>query len=611
MSWLLQAIKAVRARVARTGLAALLMAMWRVLRTRGIRSFLERTRFQIARFQSESASYEAWLTRNALTEPMLETMRQRCTTFRDSPLFSVVMPVYNVREEWLREAIESVTAQIYPRWELCIADDASTEAHVRPLLQRYAAADPRIKVAFREKNGHICAATNTALELAAGDYICLMDNDDKVSPDALYEFAGVIQAKGRVGMIYSDEDKLSKTGERYEPFFKPDWSPEYLEACFYTAHFACYRADIVRKSGGFRVGYEGAQDYDFALRFVEQRPEIVHVAKVLYHWRSIKGSTATSMQEKDYVIDAACKVLRDHLSRSGVKGSVRPGAHAASFEVRYEISGTPLVSIVIPTAGRNAAVRGKSVDLLVNCISSIRHKTSYRNYEIVVVDNNDLKAETLAGISNAGCRFVHFTEPFNVAKKMNLGAAVARGDYLVFLNDDVEVIEPTWLEDMLQLAQRAEIGAVGAKLFYEDGTLQHAGVTFDDDGLPDHIFQSYPGNFPGYYFSCVSTRNFLAVTGACLMTRTEAFRRVGGFDEEFPINYNDIDYCLRIGQAGLRVVLCPRARLYHFESKNRERIVEPEAIGRFKRRWSALTRDDPFYGRMFDRKPPNFRLLAA
>ena len=548
------------------------------------------------------------MKQNGLTKHSLESMRRSCAAFRDKAIFSIVMPVYNVREEWLRGAIDSVLAQIYPHWELCIADDASTAPHIKPMLSDYAASDPRIKVIYRTENGHISLSTNSALELATGDYVCLMDHDDEITANALYEFANVIQEKGRVGMIYSDEDKLSVKGERYEPFFKPDWSPEYLEACFYTAHFACYRTDIVRKVGGFRTGYDGAQDYDFVLRFVEHAPEIVHVAKVLYHWRAIEGSTAKSMQEKGYVIEAACKGLRDHLARMQIAGSVKPGAYAGCFELRHDIRGTPLVSIVIPSAGRDAGVRGKSVDLLVNCIDSIRLRTSYRNYEIIVVDNGDLRAETFAGIADAGCRFVHFTEPFNVATKMNLGAAEAKGEYLVFLNDDIEVIEPGWLEDMLQLAQRSGIGAVGAKLLFEDGSLQHAGVTFDEDGLPDHVLRSYPGSFPGYYFSCAGTRNYMAVTGACLMTRTGVFRQTGGFDESYAINYNDIDYCLRVFSAGLRVVFCPQAKLYHFESKNRERAVEQEAIERFRQRWSSMTTNDRYYGRMFDKKPPNFTL---
>ncbi|MHB1145443.1 MAG: glycosyltransferase [Thiobacillus sp.] len=541
------------------------------------------------------------------TPDELELMRAAVASFGYKPTFSIAVPVYNVEERLLRDFINSVLKQVYPHWELCIADDCSTAAHIRPLLREYAAADPRIKVTFRESNGHISAATNSAIELASGEFMCLMDNDDEIAPNALFEFASVLNSDPDVDMVYSDEDKLDMEGTRYEPFFKPDWSPETLEGCMYTAHFACYRMDIVRKLGGFRVGYDGAQDYDFVLRFTEHAKRIVHVPKVLYHWRAIPGSTASSMDAKDYVLSAAKRALRDRSVRlGGDGGEARLGEYPGSFDLRYPIADEPKVSIVIPSAGRNATIRGRTVDLLANVVRSVYEKTTYRNFEFIVVDNNDLRTETLEALAPYGCRHVHFEGEFNIATKMNLGAAVA-GEYLLFMNDDIEVITPDWLECMLQLAQRPSVGAVGAKLLFENGTLQHAGVTFWQ-GLPDHIRREFPGNDPGYFFSSTANRNYLAVTGAVMLTRRSVFQEVGGFDERFAINYNDIDYCLKVFQTGRRIVFAAGAQLHHFESISRARTVAEQEIDLFLQKWKDLTAHDPYYSPLFEDHPPSYAL---
>ena len=595
----------------RLGPVGSLQAVWRKLRRDGLRGFVAGLRIHLGKLEDEQRIYAKWVARTALTSEKQESLRVEAAALPVKPVFSIVVPVFNVEERWLRRAIESVIGQVYPAWELCLADDASTDARVRPILEEYRERDSRIRVAFREQNGHISKATNTALGLATGDYLVLIDNDDEIAPDALLEFAKVINAHGHVDMIYSDQDKISTDGERFEPFFKPDWSPEYLEACMYTAHLACHKMTLVRELEGFRTGFEGAQDYDFVLRFTERASRIIHLPKVLYHWRVIPGSTALSMNQKDYVTVAACKALEGHLQRTGRKGIARSTKYPACFSLEEEVRGSPLVSIVIPSAGRNAQLRGREVDLLANCLSGLRKSTSYENYEIVVVDNGDLRPETLKAVTDTGCALVHFLEPFNVARKMNIGARHASGDYLLFLNDDIEVIEPDWIQHMLQLAQREGIGAVGAKLHFEDGTLQHAGVTFDDDGLPDHINRGYPGSYPGYFLSAVGTRNYLAVTGACLMTRKEVFDRVGGFNEAFAINYNDIDYCLKTVTAGYRVVFSPDARLYHFESKTRERTVAPEEIALFKSLWAGMTRFDPYYSKMLENSPANYRIRAT
>ena len=538
-------------------------------------------------------------------------MKDAALDLAHTPFFSIVMPVYNVEEVWLRKAIDSVLAQVYPHWELCIADDASTKPHVRATLQEYQERDKRIKVLYRTENGHISAATNSALSLATGDFICPMDHDDEISPDALFEFARLLNERSHTDMIYSDEDKIDASGNRFEPFFKPDWSPEYLETCMYTGHFACYRTDIVKKIGGFRIGYEGSQDHDFVLRFTEQTKQIEHIPKIFYHWRTISESAASSTAAKSYASDAAVKALEDRLARFGETGRVSAHPFMPIYRIDRDIAGSPLVSIIMPSAGRTALIRGKEADLLSNCINNISARSTYRNYEIIVVDNGDLAESTIKATRGDKVSFVHFERPFNVAEKINLGAGHASGEHLLFLNDDTEVIAPGWIEAMLQFSQRPEIGVVGAKLYYDDGTVQHAGVSFLADGMPDHVCSRFPGKSPGYYFNLVANRNYMAVTGACMMTRRAVFEEVGPLDERFAVNYNDIDYCLRAHAAGYRIVYTPYAELFHYESTCRERTVARNETDLFARLWGWKTASDPYYNVNLDPTPPNFEIRAG
>jgi len=562
----------------------------------------------VASRHTSSLSYSEWIQENEhLDESALANQRAQSMRFGYQPYFSIVVPTFNTSQKILQECIESVLAQSYPHWELCMADDASTISHVRDTLEEYSMHDERIKVCYRKVNGHISDATNSALDLATGDFICLMDHDDVISPNALFEFASKLNDNPDLDMIYSDEDKLSYDGTiRFEPFFKPDWSPEYLECCMYTAHFACYKADIVRKVGGFQTTFNGAQDYDFMLRFSELTWKIGHVPRILYHWRSIPGSTAASMDNKDYVIDSAILALEKHLERTGRLDFVKPSFYKGCFHVRYEIEASPKVSIVIPSAGRDSVIRGKDTDLLVSCVKSIIEKSSYTNVEIIIVDNNDLKSETSKALSLVPIKYVHYLRPeFNIAIKMNMGAEAAAGDYLLFLNDDIEVISSDWIEAMLSIAQREGVGVVGAKLFFEDNTIQHVGVAFCN-GLPDHIRRGYKGDDPGYYFSSEGQRNYLAVTGACMLLKRDLFIEVGGFDEALAINYNDIDLCLKVWQKGFRNVYTGQAKLYHFESRNRKRTVSPKEQDLFYNRWATSVSPDPYYSSYFLASPPNF-----
>ena len=561
----------------------------------------------------DALTYTDWIVINEdMSASKADKQRKHLESFSYRPRFSIIVPTYNTPNQIMVEFIDSVISQTYPHWELCIADDASSLRDVRATLDRYVEKDARIKVIYRDSNGHIAEATNSALAMATGEFVCLMDHDDTIAPNALYEFAVKLNENSELDFIYSDEDKISFDGTlRFDPHFKPDWSPEYLECCMYTAHFACYRTEIVNKIGGFRQEYNGAQDYDFMLRFSEHVNKVAHVPKMLYHWRAIPGSTATSMDNKDYVVDAAIRALKDYIARTGKLGLVKSSFYKGCFQTRYHVKGSPKVSIVIPSAGRNNIVRGKETDLLANCIATVMKKSTYKNIEIIVVDNNDLRQETLAALAIYPVKFTHYTNPvFNIATKMNLGAQQATGEFLLFLNDDIEVISEDWIEAMLSVAQRPGVGVVGARLYFENDTLQHVGVTFCN-GLPDHIRRGFPGDDPGYFFSSEGQRNYLAVTGACMLLRRDLFQEVSGFEEAFAINYNDIDLCLKIWQLGCRNVYTGQAKLYHFESLNRKREVAVLEQELFLKRWGEKVAVDPYYSQYFSTSPPNFELRYA
>lgn len=566
------------------------------------------TRSTSSGLPAETELYQHYVRRVTLSEEELREQRLAAEALPRKPLFSIVVPVYNVEAQWLTAMVDSVRAQTYGYWELCLADDASTQPHVRPALERFARLDPRIKVTFRSENGHISQATNSAMELATGDYYCLLDNDDEIDPSALFEFARLLNEDPHVDMVYSDEDKLSLEGIRYEPFFKPEWSPDYLESAMYTAHFACYRKSIADQIGRFRSECNGAQDYDFVLRFTEKTERIAHIPKVLYHWRAIPGSTAAAMSGKSYVLDAAIRALEGRLERTGRKGTAAVSRYPGCFDLRSQLPRRPLVSIVIPSAGRRAMVRGVSIDLLANCVQTIGSRSSYDAYEIIVIDNGDLADSTRAAIDKAGVRLTTFQGPLNIARKINRGAAMAKGEFLLILNDDIEVINEDWLEALLERAMLPGVGVVGPLLLYENGTIQHAGVAFCS-GLPDHVRRHYPREDPGYFFSTVSARNYSAVTGACMLTPRKLFEQVGGYTEAFPINYNDIDYCLKCGELGQRTTYTPHARLYHFESVSRVASVPQSDIDLFLERWAHLSFGDPFYNdAVLATRPPNFIL---
>ena len=580
---------------------------WQERGTRGFLRFLfDRT---IARFRKR-LTYQQWMARQTLTSADLANADREMAQWQHRPIFSVILPVYNVEEVWLTKAIESVRNQIYPDWELCIADDASSATHIQPLLTRYSKLDSRIKVIFRAENGNIVATSNSALELATGDYLALLDHDDELAIDALFENAKLINQHPEADFIYSDEDKLSADGDRHDPFFKPDWSPDYFHSCMYTCHLGVYRTSLVRAIGGFRAGYDGSQDYDLVLRLVEHTQQIYHIPKILYHWRVIPASVTSSSDAKPWAYEAARRALEDMLIRSDYPGRVESGPREGFYRIRREIQGNPLVSIVIPSAGK-ALEPGASRCLLEDCIQSIRDRSSYRNLEMIVVDGYDVSDKVVEAIASDDLHLVRCADPFNFAQRINLGVAQAQGEFVLLLNDDVEVLTPDWIESMLEFAQQPEIGAVGAKLLYPNGTLQHIGVMVLG-GNPGHAFHQVAGDHPGYFLSNLVNRNYLAVTAACLMMRRSLYEELGGMDEAFPLNYNDVDLCLKAHQAGYRQVATPYAQLLHHESASRQPGLQPQEWQTLNNKWQAyfeqLKHNDPYYNPNLSRDEVLFEL---
>ncbi|MBD2771545.1 glycosyltransferase family 2 protein [Iningainema tapete] len=527
---------------------------------------------------------------NYLNEQYITSAYEEIASWQILPKFSVITPVYNnVEGQWLEKAIESVINQIYSIWELCIAGDASTEPQIRSILNNYSQHDSRIKVVFRPENGNISATNNSAIELATGDYIAVLDYDDELAIDALFENAKLINQYPNADFIYSDEDFIDTEGKRHSPLFKPDWSPEYFYSYMYTSHLGVYRTSLIREIGGFRSEFDGSQDYDLVLRVIEKTKNIYHIPKILYHSRSQLSSVASNSQANYRADIAARKALQEMIDRSPYPGRVEQTSSPNYYRVRRDIIGQPLVSIIIPSAGKKIVTPTGEQCLLENCIRSIKQRSTYPNYEIILVDGYDIPESTLKAIASPNLQLVQSSEPFNYSMRINIGVAKARGEILLQLNDDILVLTPNWMESMLELAQQKEIGAVGARLLYPDGKIQHVGVIITD-GCPNHALCGLDMKQPDYITSSVAIKNYLAVTGACLMMRHEVFEQLGRLDEEFPLNYNDVDLCLKAHQAGYRNVITPFAQLIHFESATRQKVVKPEEILNFTQKWNNYLR---------------------
>ncbi|WP_203705775.1 glycosyltransferase family 2 protein, partial [Escherichia coli] len=518
-----------------------------------------------------SVGYEEWIETVELPSlPGNKEVSLMLASMTHPPVISIVIPVYNPAEIYLRACLDSVLAQSYPHWELCIADDRSPKEHVQRVLREYEAKDSRIKVVYRKHNGHISAASNSALEIAKGDFVALLDHDDVLPEHAMLFMAQAICEQPHTQILYSDEDKINARGERFDPHFKSDWNPDLFFSQNYVSHLGVYRRSLLQQIGGFRLGVEGSQDQDLLLRCLPHvaAEQIVHIPRVLYHWRTIEGSTALASGEKSYTTEAGIKALRDYFSKQQPEVTVEAGLVPNTYRVRYPISEpAPLVSLLIPTRDRRA--------LTETAVRSIIDRSTYTHFEILILDNGSVEQETLDFFAqiqqeDSRVRVLRYDHPFNYSAINNFGVRHAKGAIIGLVNNDVEVINPDWLTEMVSHCMRPEIGCVGAKLYYSNDTLQHGGVILGIGGVAGHSHKQYPRHHPGYFSRLLLTQTLSAVTAACLLIRKNIYEEVAGLDEEnLHVAFNDVDFCLKVREAGYRNLWTPYAELYHYESISR------------------------------------------
>lgn len=515
--------------------------------------------------------------------------------------FSVLVPLYNTPDSFLKAMIESVQAQTYKNWELCLADGSdSGHSFVGEICKKYADGDRRIKYEKLEKNLGISENTNACIRMATGEYIALFDHDDLLHPSALYEVMRAICEHG-ADFIYTDENTFSEEPrDAYNPHFKPDFSPDTLRSYNYICHLSAFSRELLDSVGYFRSEYDGSQDYDLILRLTEKAKKVFHIRKILYYWRAHKNSVAQDVGAKPYTVTAAKKALAAHLERCGLKGEVLDSSVPTTYHIKYEIDGNPLISVIIPNKDHT--------DDLDICLKSLYEKSSYKNFEVIIVENNSTEKETFEyyeaiAQKHGNIKIVKWEGNFNYSAINNFGVNYAKGEYILLLNNDVELINGSCLEEMLMFAQRKDVGAVGAKLYYSDDTVQHAGVILGLGGTAGHAHKHFARSHPGYMARASIAQNLTACTAACLMMRRDVFDEVGGLDEEFEVAFNDVDLCMKIRKKGYLVVFTPYAELYHYESKSRGNDSTPEKlerfrgeIDRFKEKWQKQLDDgDPYY----------------
>lgn len=548
------------------------------------------------RFQADDVDYEQWYENHrALPEELEKQKNQR---WKRKPLISIVVPVYNTPQTFLRQMIESVQKQSYSEWELCIGNASPDNQELKKVIEEYK-NDPRIREVEIPENKGISQNTNRAMEIATGEWIGLLDHDDLLAPNALYEIAKAVCECPDAEVIYTDEDKVTTDlKEHFQPHLKPDFNVDLLRSNNYICHFFVASRDLIERVGGFRPEFNGAQDYDLILRCTEQAKQIVHIPKILYHWRVHKASTADNPASKMYAFDAGKRAIEEHLRRCNTKGIVEHTKDLGFYRVKYEVCGEPLVSIIIPNKDQ--------VTSLKKCLESIREKTSYQNYEIIIVENNSEESETFAfykKIAGDKIKIVTWEGEFNYSAINNFGVRHARGDYLLLLNNDVEIISEDWMKEMLSHCQRKEVGIVGAKLYYPDNTIQHAGIIIGIGGVAGSIFTGLPRAFSGYLHKASIQLDLSAVTAACMLVKRSVFEQVGGLEEKLKVAFNDVDFCLRVREKGYLVVYDPYAELYHYESKTRGAEDTKEKVRRFqteieymRSHWiDLLKKGDPYY----------------
>lgn len=550
------------------------------------------------RFQADAIDYEAWYRNHRVSEEELKSQRQK--QFSYMPLISILVPVYNTPEEFLKQMIQSVRKQTYGNWELCIANANPSNKKVSDILNVSCQKDGRIKVVDIPENEGIAQNTNAALRIAKGEYAGLLDHDDLLTPDALYEVVRELNENDLPEVIYSDEDKVTTDlAEHFQPHMKPDFNLDLLRSNNYICHFFVAKRELIERVGGFRPEYDGAQDYDLILRCTENAKGIAHIPRILYHWRVHKASTADNPASKMYAFDAGKRAIEAHLKRSGTTGTVSHTKDLGFYRVQYAVHGNPLVSIIIPNKDQTESL-GK-------CLESIK-KSTYTNYEIVIVENNSEDPDTFAyyeKIQSDKIKTIYWEGEFNYSAINNFGFRHSKGDFILLLNNDVEVINPNWLEEMIANCQRKEVGITGAKLYYPDDTIQHAGVIIGIGGVAGSVFVGMPGIYSGYMHKASIQQDLSAVTAACMMVKRSVYEAVGGLEEALKVAFNDVDFCLRVRKAGYLVVYDPFVELYHYESKTRGTEDSKEKIRRFqseieymRSHWLELLKNgDPAYNR--------------
>lgn len=582
------------------------------LRANGPRALVLKAGHKITEIRNRPIPYDKWLPKHLPTQE--ELARQKKQIFPEMPKISIVVPLYRTKEEYLQQLVDSVKAQTYPNWELVLSDGSGEDSPLTETLRRLARQDSRIRPVHNGCRLRIAQNTNAGIGEAAGEYIAFADHDDLLTPDALFECVKALNGHPGAELIYSDEDKVSIRGNRFfEPQFKPDFNLDLLCTVNYICHLMVIKRTLLDKVGLMRPEFEGAQDYDLTLRCIEEAREIVHIPRILYHWRAHEESTSQNPESKGYAFEAGRRAVQAHFDRIGVPAEVYGGAYPGLYRTRYLWSSNPLVSILIPNKDHT--------EDLERCISSIEEKSTYRNYEYIIIENNSEEKETFAYYEELqnrlpNARVVYWDGPFNFSEINNFGAEYAKGDYLLLLNNDTEVINADWLEELLGYCMRPDVGIVGARLYYEDNTVQHAGVVIGFGGIAGHCFVQQPRENTGYCHRIICAQNYSAVTAACMMVKAEVFRAVGGLTPELAVAFNDIDFCLKVREAGYLVVYNPYVELFHYESKSRGYEDTPEKRERFARetktledRWPEVFRNpDPYYNVNLTLKSQDFSL---
>lgn len=563
------------------------------------------------RFEPEEVQYGPWYQAYVPDQETLEAQKKHKFDYR--PLISIAVPAYQTPVEFLKQMIESLISQTYPEWELCIANASPDNEEMQRVLADYSAKDSRVRFCNLKENLGIAENTNRAFSMAKGEFMGLLDHDDLLAPNALYEIVQALQDHPQADALYTDEDKVTtELDEHFQPHLKPDFNLDLLRSNNYICHFFVVRRSIVEKAGGFRKEFDGAQDYDFIFRCTENAREVLHVPEILYHWRTHKASTADNPASKMYAFEAGKRAIEANLERTETKGVVSHTQDLGFYRVKYPVQGKPLVSVIIPNKDEK--------ETLQTCMEMLNSNTSYQNFEIIIIENNSTTDEIFRYYKELSkdprIHLLRWGKEFNYSAINNFGVAHAKGEYLLFLNNDIKSINPDWMEELLGVCQRPEVGGVGAKLIYPDNTIQHAGCVVGMGGIAGHMFVDMPADRTGYLHKASLLQDMSAVTAACLMMKKEVFEEAGGFTEELAVAFNDVDLCLKVRKNNHLIVYDPYAKLYHMESKTRGAEDSKEKVRRFQTEieymrchWlDILKNGDPYYNKNLSLTKWNYSL---